>query len=249
LYDVARGLPTRFTSDPGGEYYGVWSPDGQSVIFNSVRKRHYDLYRKPANGTGAEELLYADDTDKVPTSWSPDGKFLLFFTGGGPRHEIWLLPLAPDRPGETLKPVRLFKTGFNELFAQFSPDGRWVVYAADDSGQSEIYLVPFSRAGQRHQISANGGGRPRWRRDGKELYYIALDGKLIATEIRISAENIEAGTAHVLLPITSSNPFSTSGYPYEVSPDGQRILTAIPAGARAAEPVTLIQNWAAALKK
>src|SRR5262249_49973911 len=92
LYDVARGLPARFTFDPAGEYYGVWSPDGRSVVFNSSRKEHYDLYRKPANGTGAEELLYADDTDKVPTSWSPDGKFLLYFTGGGPRHQIWLLP-------------------------------------------------------------------------------------------------------------------------------------------------------------
>jgi WD40 repeat protein len=249
LYGVARGLPIRFTSDPGGEYYGVGSPDGRSVIFNSVRKRHYDLYRKPAYGTRAEELLYADDTDKVPTSWSPDGKFLLYFTGGGPRHEIWLLPLTPDRPGEPVKPVRLFKSGFNELFAQFSPDGRWVAYGSDDSGQSEIYVVPFSRAGERHQISSHGGGRPRWRRDGKELYYIALDGKLMATEIRTSAEDIKAGSAHTLLTIAISNPTSTAGYPYEVSPDGQRILTAIPAGVRAAEPVTLIQNWAAALKK
>lgn len=135
LFDGARGLPTRFTSDPGGEYYGVWSPDGLSVILNSTRKGKYDLFRKPANGAGSEELLYASDTNKVPTSWSPDGKFLLYHTGGTPRQEIWLLPLAQDRPGESLKPEPLLKTGFNESLGQFSPDGRWVAYNSDLSGQ------------------------------------------------------------------------------------------------------------------
>jgi Tol biopolymer transport system component len=249
LYDVARNLPTRFTSDPGGEYYGVWSPDGRNVIFNSTRKGHYDLYRKQANGTDAEELLYDDDTNKVPTSWSPDGKFLLYFTGGGPRHQIWLLPLTPDEPGKRLNPVRFLKTEFNELFAQFSPDGRWVAYGSDDSGQGEIYVTPFSRPGKRHLVSTNGGGRPRWRRDGKELYYIALDGKLMGAEVRISAENVDVGQVHPLLTITSSDPSSTAGYPYEVSPDGQRILTAILAGDGAIQPVTLVQNWKGVLKK
>jgi eukaryotic-like serine/threonine-protein kinase len=207
------------------------------------------LYRKPANGTGAEELLYADDTDKVPTSWSPDGKFLLYLTGGGPRHEIWLLPLTPARPGEPLKPVRLLKTGFNELFGQFSPDGRWLAYGSDGSGRSEIYVTPYSRPGERHQISANGGRMPRWRRDGRELYYIAPDGRLMATETRISGENLEIGLAHELLTIASSSPTSTGGYPYEVSVDGQRILTSIPSGDGATQPVTLVQNWTDALKK
>jgi Tol biopolymer transport system component len=249
LFDVARGLPTRFTSDPGGEYYGVWSPDGLSVILNSTRKGHYDLFRGPANSAGSEEVLYASDTGKVPTSWSPDGKQLLYFTGGTPRHEIWLLPLTSDRPGEPPKPERLLKTGFNELFGQFSPDGRWVAYSSDVSGQSEIYVTFLSRPSERHQISTNGGGRPRWRRDGKELYYIALDGKLMATETRISETSVETGPTHALLTITGSSPASTAGYPYEVSADGQRILTSIPAGDGAIQPVTLVQNWTGALKK
>jgi Tol biopolymer transport system component len=248
LFDVERGLATRFTSDPGGEYYGVWSPDGRSVILNSTRKGHYDLFRGPANSAGSEGVLYASDRSKVPTSWSPDGKSLLYFTGGG-RHEIFLLPLTPERSGESLKPEPLLKTGFNELFGQFSPDGRWVLYSSDVSGQSEIYVTPLSRPSERHQISTNGGGRPRWRRDGKELYYIALDGKLMAAETRIGENNIEAGPTHALLTITGSSPASAAGYPYEISADGQRILTSVPAGDRAIQPVTLVQNWTGALKK
>jgi len=138
------------------------------------------------------------------------------------------------------------KTGFNELFGQFSPDGQWVAYSSDLSGQSEIYVTPFSRPKERHQISTNGGGRPRWRRDGKELYYIAPDAKLMATETRISEKSVEAGPTHALLTITGS---TAGGYPYEVSADGQRILTSIPVGDGAIQPVTLVQNWTSALKK
>ena len=209
------------------------------------------MFQKPANSTGPEELLYADHEGNegfVPTSWSPDGKFLLYFTGGGPRHEIWLLPLTPARPGAHLKPVRFLKTGFNELFGQFSPDGQWVAYGSDESGRYQIYVTPFSRPTERHQISANGGTRPRWRRDGKELYYISLDGRLMATEVQVSAKNVEVGQVHTLITILSPDPSSAAGYPYEISPDGQRILTVV-APADGAQPVTLVQNWTSALKK
>jgi eukaryotic-like serine/threonine-protein kinase len=248
LYDVASGLPTRFTSDPGGEFYGVWSPDGRSIILNATRKGHYDLFRGLANSAGTEEALYTNDMDKVPTSWSSDGKSLLYFTGGGTRNELFVLPLTPDRPRAPLMPQPFLKTGFNEMFGQFSPDGRWVVYSSDLSGQSEIYVTPFSRPSERHRISPNGGGRPRWRRDGKELYYVALDGKLMATETRISETNVEAGPPHALLTITGYSPFA-AGYPYEISADGQRILTSIPVGDAAVQPVTLVQNFTGALKK
>jgi len=248
LYDVASGLPTRFTSDPGGEFYGIWSPDGRNVILNTTRKGHYDLFRGLATSAGTEEALYTNDMDKVPTSWSPDGKFVLYFTGGGPRNELFVLPLTPDRAREPLMPRRLLNTGFNEMFGQFSPDGRWVVYSSDLSGQSEIYVTPFSRPSEKHRISPNGGGRPRWRRDGKELYYVALDGKLMAADTRISETNVEAGPPHALLTITGYSPFA-AGYPYEISSDGQRILTSTPVGDAAVQPVTLVQNFTGALKK
>ena len=246
MFDVARGLPARFTSDPAGEYYAVWSPDGQSVIFNSTRKGHYDLYRKAANGAGAEELLYADNTDKVPNSWSPDGKFLLYFTGGGARHSMWVLPITPGQPGAGLKATPFLKTGFNETYGQFSPDGRWVAYGSDESGRYEIYVAPFSRPTEKHQISPNGGEIARWRRDGKEIFYIAPGGKLMGAEIRISGAAVEVGAVRALF---GGIPTSMSGWLYDLSADGQRILAAIHAeGQKAAEPVTLVQNWTATLK-
>ena len=245
MYDAVRGLPTRFTFDPGGEYWAVFSPDRRSVIFNSTRKGHYDLYRKPANGAGAEELIYADDTDKVPTSWSHNGKFLLYFTGGGRRFEMFVLPLEPERLGDPLKPVPFHQTPFNEKDAQFSPvDDRWVMYNSDESGRDEIYVSPFLHRTEKHQISANGGILGRWRKDGKEIFYEAPNGQLMAAEIRISGETVEVGSIRPL-PIRL-NYFG--GYAYDVSADGQRVLAAMPVS-RAAQPITLVENWLPALKR
>ena len=244
MYDVGRGLPTRFTVDPAGEYWAVFSLDGRTVIFNSTRKGHYDLYRKPANGAGAEELIYADDADKVPTSWSHDGKFLLYFTGGGRRFEMWVLPLTPERPGGELKAILFHQAQFNEGDAQFSPDDRWVAYNSDESGRNEIYVSPFSRRAEKHQISLNGGSGARWRQDGKGIFYAAYGGQLMEADVRISGESVEVGTVR---PVFTRVP-GTGGYPYDVSADGQRVLAAMPL-AKAVQPITLVENWAAALKR
>ncbi len=108
-YDLARDVPLRFTPDPAGEYFGVWSADGRTVIFNSTRKGHYDLYGKPANGAGPEELVYADGTDKVPVSWSHDGRYLLYYTGGGAQYRLWVLRLTTD-PRSAPRPTERFRS-------------------------------------------------------------------------------------------------------------------------------------------
>jgi serine/threonine protein kinase len=245
-YDIARGLPSRFTSDPAGEYWSVWSKDGKSVIFNSTRKGHYDLYRKSADGSGAEELLYTDDNDKVPVSWSPDGKHLLYFTGGGPRFELWLLPLTPERPGALLKAVSLHQTRFNECFPRFSPDGQWVAYTSDESGRHEVYVAPFSRITEKHQVSPDGGAWPRWRQDGKEIFYTGRDDQLMTADVRIGGQTVEVGAVHAGFGKVPS----AGGYLYDISPDGQRVLAALPAERpKTAAPITLVENWTAALKK
>ena len=246
-YDMPRALPTRFTFDPALEFEPVWSPDGRTIAFLSTRMGHSDLYLKPANGSGAEELLYADDLQKFPTNWSPDGKFLLYYAEGGLQGaDLFLLPLAPERPGVPLKPVPFLQTRFNERFGRFSPDGRWVAYTSDESRVPEIYVAPFTRPAEKHQISLNGGTRPRWRQDGKEIFYVTPSGRLMAAEVRISSGTVEVGAVHALfdgIPLTNT-------YLYDVSADGQRILAAVPAGSQKAPgPITLVQNWTSALKK
>ncbi len=243
-YDLERDVPARFTFDPAPEFRGMWSPDGRSIVFNSDRTGNANLYRKSADGAGAENLLYADTRQKYPVSWSRDGKFLLFSTGGGPQgRELWVLPLTAEPGGAASKPQPFLRSS---PFGQFSPDDRWVAYESDESQPSEIYVVPFSRPTERHQISANGGARPRWRQDGKEIFYLTPAGQLTAAEVTIRGDAVEVGAVRALFgPIPLG-----AGYSYDVSADGQRILAAVPAvNPEGPPPITLVQNWATALKK
>jgi Tol biopolymer transport system component len=242
-YDLARGVPRRLTTDPAGEYYGVWSADGRTIIFNSTRKGHYDLYRKAANGAGPEELVYADNTDKVPVSWSHDGRYLLYYTGGGAQYRLFVLRLTPDQPGGPLTPTPLLDTAFNEGNARFSPDDRWVAYTTDESGRSEVYVAPFARPAEKVQISTDGGQYPRWRPDGRGLFFQGAGRQLREAELRIAGGTVE---------VTSVTPvFGRAGVPggygYDVSADGQRALAASPV-THPIEPITLMENWPAALK-
>jgi serine/threonine protein kinase len=248
MLDLSRDEPERFTFDPAGEWDSVWSPDGQSVAFNSYRNGHLDLYRKPVNKSGPEELLYADDQAKFPSSWSPDGKFLLFHTFAGSKGvHMWLLPMVPDRPGAPLKPRPFLQTRFGEAFGQFSPDGRWVAYAATDSKLYEVYVAPFQRPSEKHQISTGDGSWPRWRKDGKEIFYQGRNGVLMVAEVRISGDTIEVGEVTKLF---DGIPRGLNGYAYDISADGQRILAAVPfKSPNPPDPITLVENWADALKK
>ena len=159
IYDVACGLRTRFTFDPGIAFQSVWSPDGSHIIFNSSQNGHVSLYEKASNGAGAEELLLNDEFGNTPAGWSPDGHFLLYLSNGRPTgYDLFLLPLSGDR-----KPVAFLNTKFNEHLGRFSPDGRWIVYYSDESGRFEVYVAPFPGPGGKRQISTTGGNKPRWR--------------------------------------------------------------------------------------
>jgi Tol biopolymer transport system component/DNA-binding winged helix-turn-helix (wHTH) protein len=242
-YDLAQGVPTRFTFNPAAESGPVWSQDGRSIVFNSNRKGHSDLYRKSADGSGAEELLYADSKEKYPVSWSRDGKLLLYMASGDPQGaDLWVLPLASEQSGAALKPQSFLKSS---SYGRFSPDGKWLAYESDEPKPAQIYVVPFSRPTEKHQISPNGGLRPRWREDGKEIFYLTPAGQLTAAEVRISRDTVEFGAIRELFGgIELSN-----GYFYDVSADGQRILTVLPANRTSPVPITLVENWLAALKR
>jgi Tol biopolymer transport system component len=168
LYDVAQVLKIRFTSDPAVEGETTWSPDGRWIVFNSNRKGHFDLYRKASNGTGDEDLLYADENQKYPTSFSPNGKLLLYMVYNDPssKNQLWILPLD-GTAAQVRRPVPFANTTVNSTWGEFSPDGRWIAFASDESKRNEIYVAPYPGPGERRRVSTAGGDQPLWRSDAK----------------------------------------------------------------------------------
>jgi Tol biopolymer transport system component/predicted Ser/Thr protein kinase len=254
LLDMTRGTSTRLELDPltNGQQ-AVWSPDGGSIIFGSaVTGQIGDIYVKRMGGVpDAEELIRSNEM-KYPLSWSPDGRFLLYVSIGGKRlTKLWVLPLQGDR-----KPVPFLRAEFAQREGRFSPDGRWVAYVSNESGRYEIYVRPFSpdllggtsNAGGKWLISENGGTSPIWRQDGKELYYIAPDGKLMAVTVS-AGSSFQAGIPKVLFQAPpSGGPGQVFPPKLAASPDGKRFLFLVPEKQEAA-PLTVVLNWQAGLKK
>ncbi|HYL34354.1 MAG TPA: protein kinase [Bryobacteraceae bacterium] len=245
IYDVDRGLKTRFTFYAGEEREAIWSPDGRWIVFNRSQNGHLDLYRKASNGASAEELLYTNNRQKYPTSFSPDGKWLLYmvYADGASKNQLWILPMQ-GAPASGQKPVPFQGTAFNSSWGQFSPDGRWIAYASDESQRNEIYVAPFPGPGGKKQISTAGGDQPLWRHDGKEIFYAAPNGEMMAAEVSSKGGSLEVGVVRSLFgPIPPP-----LGHSYDVSADGQRFLVRMEAQP-SDEPLTLVRNWTALLKK
>ena len=242
LRDLTRGAETMLTFPPADGLSPVWSSDGRWIAFASGRARGVsNLYRKRTDGLGDAELLMATDKNKQPTDWSSDGKFLLYANGiSGSQQTVEALPLEGDR-----KPILVAapKSVSSDNEGNFSADGRWVAYQSNESGRPEVYVVPFMHGGGRWQISTSGGGSARWRRDGREIFYLRLDNVLTAVPVTLRPESLELGSAHPLFRTAVS---ARSGY--DVSPDGQRFLIAATEEQDAA-PIALILNWTAELKK
>jgi Tol biopolymer transport system component len=229
---------TRLTFDAADDDSPVWSPDGRRIAFRSSRGSRRDLYEQASNGSGSATELFLDASNKTPLSWSPNGKYLLFAgEGGGGR--LWVLPLTGRR-----NPVPLHETRFRESEGQFSPDGGWVAYVSNESGRDEVYVTPFPGQSMRSQISTAGGRQPRWRRDGRELFYLAPDSRLMAVAVTIRGSKVEAGAPEPLFTVLSTGP----GAAYAVSPDGQQFLVAA-ADASPAPALNVVVNWPGALKR
>jgi dipeptidyl aminopeptidase/acylaminoacyl peptidase len=241
LYDVARGLPTRLTFDRAFERYPVWSPDGSRIVFSSSKRSgRFELYEKASSGAGTEQLILSSDVDTYATSWSPDGQFILYHTQGEPSLKLSVLPVSGDR-----KP-RIFLQAETVLrHGQFSPDGRWIAYESHESGKPEVYVAPFPGPGGKRQISVGGGGTPRWRRDGKELFYLAPDRQLMSVEVNGKGEAFEVGAVRPLFRTRAAAPALT----YDVTADGQRFLVINSVEEEESSPLTLVVNWNAGLKR
>ena len=243
LIDAARGVPKRFTFDPLLDSFPLWSPDGNRIAFQSVRRGVQNLYWKLSSGAGTDDLLLETDQNKAPTDWSSDGRFLLFRsldpqTG----FDLWVLPVSGDK-----KPFPFLKSASEEREGQFSPDSKWIAYQSNESGRSEIYVQPFPGTGGKFQISANGGAQPRWNKNGKEIFYVSLDSKMMSAPVKLSpdGQSLETGTPAVLFPVRiAGGPLSgIFRQQYAVSSDGQRFLVNLAAAEGAASPITLIYNW------
>jgi Tol biopolymer transport system component len=242
VLELRRSVLSRFTFDMGADIFPVWSPDSARIAFASLRQGGVsDLYEQSVTGEQKQErLLLATPESKYPTDWSPDGRFVLYRTTGTKTgQDLWALPLEGDR-----KPFPIVQTTFDERDGQFSPDGQWIAYESNESGRSEIYLETFPRSGGKRQISRNGGAQVRWRHDGTELYYIALDGRLMAISISfVSNGGVELGSPVPLFTTAIGGPLQGNlRQQYSVSSDGKRFLMNTVAVGTSTSPITVVLN-------
>ena len=248
LFDLEGSANTPFTFDPANDFYPIWSPDGNQIVWASWRDEQFPILQKNVNGTGQDEVLLGSSFQKRPSDWSTDGRFILYAEPtpqSSLAWDIWVLPMEGER-----KPWRWLSTPASERNATFSPDGKWIAYQSNESGRNEIYLQAFipgaPASGGKRQLSTDGGSYPQWRRDGRELYYTAADGKLMVMEITPGTE-LKTGSPKEL--------FAPSGYRvnadrgYTVTRDGQRFLFVTSAEDAYLTPFTVVTNWMAEVKK
>ncbi len=237
IFEINRGLKTRFTFDPAGELNPVWSRDGDQIVFASSRKGRPDLFIKSSNSASNEELLLESGNNKTPTDWSSDGKYLSYTEKG----DILILSMDSQGSDGGRKTIPYLQTEFFEGEARFSPDGRWIVYTSNESGQAEVYLRSFPGPGGKWQVSTSGGFTPVWRSDGKEIFFISVDGKMMSAEIRVKGSTVEVSSARSL--------FEMKGVFYDVFADGKRFVLNTDVETQTTSPLTLVVNWDADQKK
>jgi Tol biopolymer transport system component len=249
LMDVSRGVETRFTSGPGADITPLWSPDGSRVVFASSCGGNFDLVEHPAGGAGEERTLLSTRDVKYPLSWSADGRFLLYRSANATtgRQDLWALPLTGDKT-----PVPVVQTSFDETEGQFSPDGRWLAHVSNESRRFEVMVRPFQGSGETVQVSAAGGSQVRWRPDGKGLFYIAPDARLMAVSIaaRTGSQALVVGAPVPLFSTRLATGANVTGTKpqYAVAPDGRFLLNArVDEGT--SPPFGVVVNWTDALKR
>jgi Tol biopolymer transport system component len=239
LVDLVRGPLTRFTTHQAVDGFPVWSPDGARVAFHSQRNGTFDVWIKRSSGSvGTEELLVGTPDNEWPLDWSRDGRFLLYHRSDQnyARSDLWALPMT----GNTRDAIAVANTPFEERLGQFSPDGRWIVYETNESGRREIVVQAFPASGAPVHISTNGGVAPRWSADGKEIYFVAPDGKIMAVTVAVKGREFSVG--HPAALFFAGLPAQVFKVQYAVTRDGEFLVNSL-MGEGSASPITLILNW------
>jgi len=238
VLDLDRNVFSRFTLDPGVEMSPFWTPDGRWILFASNRRGVLSIYRKPVAG-GDEEPLLVTEQNINTADISPDGR-VMFFSRADPKtlRDLWA-----KRLDSTDAPFPIMRTPNQDLNGQFAPNGEWLAYQSNESGRYEVSLRKFGSSGPTIQISSDGGTQPRWRRDGRELFYLALDRQLMAVPVTFSpdAQDVKVGTPSRLFQTRIGGPNTLQGE-YLVSADGQRFLLDAPIR-DVTPPITVILNW------
>jgi eukaryotic-like serine/threonine-protein kinase len=244
IFDLLRGTKTRLTFGPAIQRSAVWTPDGKTIFFGSNRRGGMHMYTKASDGGGPEQaLLEADDAFQYPESVSPDQRFLVYMrvaTDGRTATDIYALPLSGER-----KPFSVVQNGSNNGQPRVSPDGTWMAYSSNESGRFEVYVTGFPGGGAKWQVSASGGSFPKWRRDGKELFWLDAGDNMMAVDINTSGITVRMGTPHVLF---HAGGVQTQQGPYAVTADGEKFLINTGDVKEENQPFALVQNWPAEMK-
>jgi hypothetical protein len=247
LTEALRDRFQRFTLEGPHDQSPVWSRDGKFIAYTSeLSSKGWIIRRKRLDAQGATEDLATVAGESYTNDWSPDGEFIAYETfDPETRWDVWLLPLK-----DPSKQQALLKTSFNERQVQFSANGAWIAYTSNQSGRNEVYVQKFPASGETWRISTNGGGQPRWSRDGRELFYVDPDQKLMAVDIKMSPV-FEAGASRQLLQLRLDMTQGIAGIrnQYDVSPDGQQFLVNTIVGEPSSAVITVTLNWTTALKR
>ncbi|MBN2320338.1 MAG: protein kinase [Acidobacteria bacterium] len=239
LIDSDRGPPEPLTRHPGWDQHPIWSPDGTQIIFSSNREGVAQLFQASVDGSGSETQLFVSTTAVRCTDWS-DQHIVYRNDDPDTNIDLWALPLFGNR-----EPFPIANSGFSEAQGRVSPDGNWIVYSSDATGQPEIYIQEFPSQEKRQRVTENGGSDPRWRRDGKELFYVSADGKLMAIPVKLGDEP-DFGTPEELFDAKIFN-ISQEGTVYDVSKDGKRFI--LPKPTDPPSELNVVLNWTQLLKK